>query len=238
MQLPLLAAAPALPRQLPVTWEPQGGAGSHQGSSGVPGRWNRVTPHPQHHCPLWGSQSGDTVTPHPRMPLSTVGVMGGKRVTLHQLTPVSTVGATGWTWSHHTPNATVGVPGWDMVTPHFNPTAHHGGPRGSHSHTAPPNPTVHHGHTTPHLLWGSQGDTVTPHSPVPPWWSQGAHGDIIPPQRRHVPHSLRTSASPPWRPCPTGTKSTWRRSASLQKSSPRPSPAWSTLPKNCPCFQR
>lgn len=59
-----------------------------------------MTPHPQHHCPPWGSQSG------------------GDTVTLHPQTTLSTVGATGWTWSHHTPSATMGLPEGDTVTLH------------------------------------------------------------------------------------------------------------------------
>lgn len=170
-QLPLLAAAPALPRVFPGDMEaPEGGQGHITPPGGPQGGGTESHRTPICHCPPWGSQRG--------------------------------------TRSHCTPK------------PHCPPW-------GTQSHHTP---------SMPPLLWGSQG--WHGHTTLPSATMGVARGDITPPQHHHVPHSLRTSASPPWPPCPTGTKSTWRRSASLQKSSPRPSPAWSTLPKNCPCFQR
>lgn len=53
-----------------------------------------------------------------------------------------------------------------------------------------------------------------------------------------LPCSQRRSASPRWRPRRTGTRWTWKPSASSPRSSLLPSRASSTLLKNCPCSQR
>lgn len=52
------------------------------------------------------------------------------------------------------------------------------------------------------------------------------------------PCSQTKSASPRLRPRRTETRWTWRPSASSPRSSLLPSPASSTLPKNCPCSLR
>lgn len=101
-------------------WAPEGGQGHIMAPWGSQGGGTRVTLHPQHHCPPWGSQRGDSVT-------------------LHPLTPLLTVGATGWTRSHHTPNATAGVPEGDTVTLHPQTPLF---TMGGHSHTTLPIPCL------------------------------------------------------------------------------------------------